>query len=64
MITVVVILGLMGSGLYAVSAGFMSLAAAGSVLAFQALLIVLFASSLVASIRYDEKRGRRRATPG
>jgi hypothetical protein len=39
----------MGSGLYAVSAGFMSLAAAGPLLAFQALLIALFASSYVVS---------------
>jgi len=51
MITVVVVLGLMGSGLYAISAGFMSLAAAGPILVFQALLLALFASSYVASAR-------------
>ena len=49
MITNFVILGLMGSGLYAVSAEFMSLAAAGPLLTFQALLIALFASSYVLS---------------
>lgn len=53
MITNVVILGLIGSDLYAVSAGFMSLAAAGPVLAFQVLLIALFTSSHVASARSD-----------
>ena len=52
-ITNVVILGLIGSELYAVSAGFMSHAAAGPVLAFQVLLIALFTSSYLASARSD-----------
>jgi len=51
MITNVVILGLIGSNLYAVSAGFMSHAAAGPVLVFQVLLIALFTSSYLASVR-------------
>ena len=57
MITVFVILGLMGCGLYAVSAGCMSRAAAGPILAFQVLLIALFASSYVASTRNVRPRG-------
>lgn len=60
MITNFVILGLMASGLYAVSAEFMSLTAAGPLLVVQALLMVLFASSYVASRRVGtEGRGDR-----
>ena len=49
LITNVVVLGLMGSGLFALSAGYMPIAAGLPVLVFQGLLIVLFTSSYVAS---------------
>jgi hypothetical protein len=61
MITNFVILGLMGSGLYAVSTEFMSLAAAGPLLTIQALLIALFASSYVASGRSGTESRRDKA---
>ena len=51
LITNVVVLGLMGSGLSAMSAGYMPIAAGIPVLVFQGLLIVLFTSSYVASKR-------------
>jgi hypothetical protein len=51
LITNVVILGLMGSGLCAASAGHMPVAAVVPILVFQAALIVLFTSSYVASRR-------------
>ena len=54
-ITDVVILGLMASGLLAVSAEFMSLVAAAPILVFQVLLIVLFTSSYLGSVRRDRQ---------
>ncbi len=51
LITNVVILGLMASGLFAVVAGFMPVRAGVPILAFQVTLIGLFTLSYVASIR-------------
>jgi len=51
LITNVVILGLMASGLFAVVAGFMSVRAGVPILALQVSLMVLFTLSYVASIR-------------
>ena len=50
-ITIVVILGLMGSGVFALSAGFMPVRATVALLAFQIGLIALFAGSYAASRR-------------
>lgn len=54
-ITDVVILGLMASGLFAVSSGFMSLGSVAPSLVFQVLLIVLFTSSYLGSVRQDRQ---------
>jgi hypothetical protein len=51
LLTIVVVLGLMGSGLFAMSTGFMPNATGMPVLVFQGLLIVLFISSYIASVR-------------
>ncbi len=51
MITNVVILGLMVSGLYAVSAEFVGIASGVSLLAVEAFLLLLFAASYLASVR-------------
>ena len=61
LITNLVVLGLMCSSLFAVSAQFMRLAAAGPLLAFQALLIVLFTSSYIVSGRSVPKRKQNKA---
>jgi len=53
LITSVVILGLMASGLFAVSAGFMSFTGVAPILVFQVLLIALFTTSYVGSVRRD-----------
>lgn len=53
LITDVVILGLMASGLFAVSADFMSLTSVVPMIVFQMLLIVLFTSSYIASRRQE-----------
>ena len=58
LITNVVILGLMASGLFAVSAGYMPVAAVVPILVFQAALIVLFTSSYVASRRERSSASR------
>ncbi len=51
LLTIAVVLGLMGSGLFALSTGFMPMATGVPILFFQGLLIVLFSSSYVASRR-------------
>ncbi len=51
LLTIAVVLGLMGSGLFALSTGFMPMATGVPILLFQGLLIVLFSSSYVASRR-------------
>jgi hypothetical protein len=58
-ITIVVILGLMGSSVFSLSAGFMPARSVVPVLIFQVALIAMFASSYVASRRAHEyKRSR------
>lgn len=54
-ITNVVILGLMASGLFAVSSGFISLGRVAPSLVFQVLLIVLFTSSYLGSVRRERQ---------
>jgi hypothetical protein len=51
LLAIVVVLGLMGSGLFAMSTGFMPNATGMPVLVFQGLLILLFISSYIASVR-------------
>jgi len=51
LITNVVVLGLMGSNLFALSAGYMPVAAAIPILVFQGMLIALFTSTYLASKR-------------
>jgi len=58
MITNVVIVGLMGSSLFAVSAGFMPPVAVVALFVLQAVLIVLFTSAYVASTRQGSARKR------
>lgn len=55
LLTDVVILGLMGGGVYAVAAGFMPLDSAIPILVFQTALFVLFTFSYILSKRTDEK---------
>lgn len=55
LITIVVVLGLMFSSLFAVWSGFMSVSAAGPLLAFQLLLIALFGSSWFFSIKQNRR---------
>jgi CHASE2 domain-containing sensor protein len=54
LITNIVILGLMASGVFAVAAGFMSPAVAAPILVFQVSLIALFTSSYVRSVRRNQ----------
>ncbi len=51
LLTCFVVVGLMGSGLYALSTGFMPIATGVTLLVFQGLLVVLFSSSYFASVR-------------
>jgi hypothetical protein len=58
-ITIVVILGLMGSSVFSLSAGFMPARSVVPVLVFQVALIAMFASSYVASRRAHESKPSR-----
>ncbi len=53
LLTCVVIVGLMGSGIFAMLAGFVPIPAGSSVLVFQILLIALFSTSYYSSKRQD-----------
>ena len=53
LLTCVVVIGLMGSGIFAMLKGFIPIPAGSSVLGFQALLIALFSTSYYSSKRQD-----------